>query len=88
MKRGVTVNFDYHEDCYEISKKKGILDLDEIQEALTEYYCSDEYFFIKIKTGTWDDWDKDVAAQLRERIGELERQAERYRRALDILEGV
>lgn len=40
------------------------------------------------KAGTWDDWDKDVAAQLRERIGELERQAERYRRALDILEGV
>lgn len=38
--------------------------------------------------GTWDDWDKDVVAQLRERIGELERQAERYRRALGILEGV
>lgn len=40
------------------------------------------------KVGTWDDWDEDIAAQLRERIGELERQTERYRRALDILEGV
>jgi hypothetical protein len=63
MKRGITVNFDYHEDCYEISKKKGILDLDEIQEALTEYYGSDEYFFIKIKTGTWDDGLEDVVPE-------------------------
>lgn len=54
-------------------------DIGEIAETLPE---SEE------KAGTWDDWDKDVAAQLRERIGELERQAERYRRALDILEGV
>ena len=63
MKRGITVNFDYHEDCYEISKKKGILDLDEIQEALTEYHGSDEYFFIKIKTGTWDDGLEDVVPE-------------------------
>ena len=63
MKQGITVNFDYHEDCYEISKKKGILDLDEIQEALTEYYGSDEYFFIKIKTGTWDDGLEDVVPE-------------------------
>lgn len=63
MKRGITVNFDYHEDCYEISKKKGILDLDEIQEALTEYYGSDEFFFIKIKTGTWDDGLEDVVPE-------------------------
>ena len=35
MKRGISVEFNYKLDCYEIRKKKGILDLDEIQQALT-----------------------------------------------------
>lgn len=63
MKRGISVEFNYKEDCYEISKKKGILDLDEIQQALTEYYGSDEIFLIKIKTGTWDDQLQDVVPE-------------------------
>ena len=63
MKRGISVEFNYHEDCYEIEKKKGILDLDEIQDALTEYYGSDEIFLVKIKTGTWDDGIEDVVRE-------------------------
>ena len=63
MKRGISVEFNCKEDCYEISKKKGILDLDEIQQALTEYYGSDEIFLIKIKTGTWDDGLEDVVPE-------------------------
>ncbi len=60
MKKGISVEFNYKLDCYEIRKKKGILDLDEIQQALTEYYGSDEIFLIKIKSGTWDDQLQDV----------------------------
>ena len=63
MKKGISVEFNYKLDCYEISKKKGILDLDEIQQALTEYYGSDEIFLIKIKTGTWDDGLQDVVPE-------------------------
>ena len=65
-------------------------DIGEIAEALPERSYREQVVgkADSYPTGTWDDWDKDVAAQLRERIGELERQAERYRRALGILEGV
>lgn len=63
MKKGISVEFNYKLDCYEISKKKGILDLDEIQAALTEYYGSDEIFLIKIKSGTWDDGLQDVVPE-------------------------
>lgn len=63
MKKGIEVKFDYSDDGYEIIKKKGILDLDEIQDALTEYYGSDEVFFIKIKTGYWDDGSMEVVRE-------------------------
>lgn len=63
MKKGISVEFNYKLDCYEIRKKKGILDLDEIQQALTEYYGSDEIFLIKIKSGTWDDQLQDVVPE-------------------------
>jgi hypothetical protein len=63
MKKGISVEFNYKLDCYEIRKKKGILDLDEIQQALTEYYGSDEIFLIKIKSGAWDDGLQDVVPE-------------------------
>ena len=31
MKKGINVEYNYHEDCYDIEKKKGILDLDEMK---------------------------------------------------------
>ena len=63
MKRTISVEFNYKDDSYGITKKKGVLDLDEIQEALTEYYGSDEIFFIKLKTGTWDDGFMDAVPE-------------------------
>lgn len=59
MKRGITVEFDMHEECYHIQKQKA---LEEIQQALNEYHGEDQ-FFIFMDTeksyydeqGTWVD---------------------------------
>ena len=36
MKRGVTIEYDFHEDCYIIRKARGTLTLEEIQQALND----------------------------------------------------
>lgn len=62
MKRGITIEYDMHEECYHIQKQKGTLTLEEIQQALNEYHGEDQ-FFIFMNTeysyydeqGTWVD---------------------------------
>ena len=36
MKRGITIERDYHDDSWVIEKKKGVLTFDEIRDALRE----------------------------------------------------
>lgn len=43
MKKGITVEFDMHEECYWVQKAKGTLTLEEIQQALNEYHGEDVY---------------------------------------------
>ena len=41
VKKGITVEYNMQEDCYEVVKARGVLNMDEIQEAMTErYLCS------------------------------------------------
>lgn len=44
MKKGITIEFDYHEECYIIQKRRGTLTLEEIQQTLNEYSGEDSYF--------------------------------------------
>ena len=44
MKKGITIEFDMHEECYHIQKQKGTLTLEEIQQALNEYHGEDQFF--------------------------------------------
>lgn len=60
MKKGITVEYNMQEDCYEITKARGVLNMDEIQEAMTERYGSDEIIFVQMRTGSWDDYMQDI----------------------------
>ena len=52
----ITITTDHSDDSYVVEKKgKKGLTLREIQEAMTEYYGSDELMFVCIRTGYWDD---------------------------------
>lgn len=44
MKRGISIEYDMHEDCYIIQKQRGTLTLEEIQQALNEHHGEDKYF--------------------------------------------
>ena len=44
MKKGITIEYDMHEDCYYIQKQRGTLTLEEIQQALNEYHGEDQFF--------------------------------------------
>lgn len=62
MKRGITVEFDMHEECYHIQKQHGTLTLEEIQQALNEYHGEDVYCIMMDtnnsyydEQGTWVD---------------------------------
>lgn len=56
MKKNITVEFDGGDDSYTVKKSgKSKLTLEEIQEAMTERYGSDEVMFVVIRTGYWDD---------------------------------
>ena len=37
MKKGISIEFDYKDDGYGISKAKGTLTLDEIKDAISDY---------------------------------------------------
>ena len=65
MKKGIEVRYNYDDDCYEVIKKRGVLDMDEIQEAMTERYGSDEIIFVQMRTGSWVDEFQDVATDWR-----------------------
>ena len=60
MKKTISTEFDYKDDGLWIHKNRGRLTLDEIQEACTEYYGSDEIVFLEIKTGYWDDFSQSI----------------------------
>ena len=60
MKKGITVEYNMQEDCYEVIKARGVLNMDEIQEAMTERYGSDEIIFVQMRTGSWDDYLQDI----------------------------
>lgn len=56
MKRGITIEFDMHEECYHIEKQKGKLDLEEIQNALNEYHGEDQFFiFMNTENSYYDE---------------------------------
>lgn len=38
MKRGITIEYDFKENCHHIQKQRGTLTLEEIQQALNEYH--------------------------------------------------
>ena len=65
MKKGITVEYNMQEDCYEVVKARGVLNMDEIQEAMTERYGSDEIIFLQMRTGSWVDEFQDVATDWR-----------------------
>ena len=44
MKRGISIEYDMHEDCYCIQKQRGTLTLEEIQQALNEHHGEDQFF--------------------------------------------
>lgn len=37
MKKGISIEFDYRDDGYNITKAKGTLTLDDIRNAITDY---------------------------------------------------
>ena len=56
MKRGITVEYDMHKDCYNIKKQRGTLTLEEIQQALNEYHGEDQFFiFFDTEKSYYDD---------------------------------
>lgn len=56
MKRGITIEYDMHESCYYVQKQKGTLTLEEIQQALNEYYGEDQYFiFMNTEYSYYDE---------------------------------
>lgn len=65
MKKGIEVRYNYDNDCYEVIKKRGVLDMDEIQEAMTEECGCDEVIFLQMRTGSWVDEFQDVATDWR-----------------------
>ena len=46
MKRGITVEYDMHEDCYYVKKAKGTLTIEEIENAMNEYYGEDTFCIV------------------------------------------
>lgn len=56
MKKNITVEYESEDNSYTVKKNgKSKLTLEEIQEAMTERYGSDELMFVVIRTGYWDD---------------------------------
>lgn len=56
MKRGITIEYDFKEDCYLIQKQRGTLTLEEIQAALNEYHGEDSFFiFMNTENSYYDE---------------------------------
>ncbi|MBR1898439.1 MAG: hypothetical protein IJ825_06110 [Oscillospiraceae bacterium] len=56
MKRGITIEYDFKEDCYRIQKQRGTLTLEEIQQALNEYHGEDTFFiFMNTENSYFDE---------------------------------
>ena len=56
MKRGITIEYDYHEDCYCIQKQRGTLTLEEVQQALNEHHGEDTFFiFMNTENSYYDE---------------------------------
>lgn len=61
MKRGITIEYDYHESCYVIRKQRGTLTLEEIQQALNEAHGEDSFFiFMNTEYSYYDENDNWV----------------------------
>ena len=62
MKRGITIEYDMHEDCYYIQKQHGTLTLEEIQQALNEYHGEDQFFiFFDTNNSFYDEQGRKCA---------------------------
>ena len=56
MKRGITIEFDMHEECYHIQKQRGTLTLEEVQQALNEHHGEDTFFiFMNTENSYYDE---------------------------------
>lgn len=56
MKKGITIEYDMHEDCYIIQKQRGTLTLEEIQQALNEHHGEDQFFiFMNTENSYYDE---------------------------------
>lgn len=56
MKRGITIEYDFKEDCYRIQKQRGTLTLEEIQQALNEHHGEDTFFiFMNTENSYFDE---------------------------------
>lgn len=61
MKKGITIEFDFHEECYYIQKQRGTLTLEEIQQALNEHHGEGSFFiFMNTEASYYDDQDNWV----------------------------
>ena len=55
MKRGITIERDYHDDSWVIEKKKGVLTFDEIRDALREADNCGRFVTMIDLESEWDD---------------------------------
>lgn len=56
MKKGITIEFDMHEECYHIQKQRGTLTLEEVQQALNEYHGENTFFiFMNTENSYYDE---------------------------------
>lgn len=56
MKRGITIEYDFKEDCYCIQKQRGTLTLEEVQQALNEHHGEDTFFiFMNTENSYYDE---------------------------------
>ncbi|MCR4646259.1 MAG: hypothetical protein K5695_12765 [Oscillospiraceae bacterium] len=61
MKRGISIEYDMHEDCYIIQKQRGTLTLEEIQQALNEHHGEDQFFIYFDTNNSFYDEQASVA---------------------------